>query len=146
MPGEESRLRQQYYARANNDFWKIVGECLGVTLHGLAYERKTALLLAHGVGLWDVYQHCDRTGSADSTIANAALNDFAGLRREYPSVRWLLLNGKEAASQDRVLRALGFEVVALPSTSGANRRDMTGRLNQWRAALQKATLGKERSS
>jgi len=96
MPGEESLRKQQYYARATNDFWKIIGKCIGRMLASMPYEEKISTLLSHNIGLWDVYQYCSRDGSSDASIAGTSLNDFKLLRTEYPAVAKLLFNGKEA--------------------------------------------------
>ena len=56
------------------------------------------------------------------------LNDCRVLKTLAPRVRLVCFNGKEAATSDDKIRALGNETYVLPSSSAANRRDSAGRV------------------
>src|SRR5512137_696377 len=66
FPSEASLAAGQYYAHPRNQFWPILGQLLGEPLTDLPYEERLPRVLAHGLGIWDVYGACERTGSADT--------------------------------------------------------------------------------
>lgn len=57
------------------------------------YAARCAWLLARGLGLWDVYADCERSGSLDSQIRKARVNDFAALPGLCPRLAALAHNG-----------------------------------------------------
>ena len=144
FPGAASLQARQYYAHPQNHFWKILQALW--PQHPLppagpdGYADRCAWLLDRGLGLWDVYQSCEREGSLDTSIRNARLNDFAALRGVCPQLAALAHNGAEsfrhaqavlaalsAAGQPTRLQhdvgasgARPIEAVRLPSTSPAN--------------------------
>jgi double-stranded uracil-DNA glycosylase len=135
LPSDVSLARRQYYARASNDFWAILGDVLGKNLKALAYEHRVEMLKAHRIGLWDTYHNCVRPGSMDSEITEPELNDFNGLKDIAPNLRLICFNGKKAGASEKLLRDLGCLTLVLPSSSGANRRDQKGRLRHWKSSL-----------
>lgn len=123
FPGAASLAAQQYYGHPQNAFWKIVAATwLGDSqaLRQAGYTQRLAVLQAHGLGLWDVYASCERTGSLDSAIRSPEVNDLAGLRRLCPGLRAVAHNGGESHRHARYSAALGVPVHRLPSTSPAN--------------------------
>ena len=120
FPSVASLRAQRYYDHPQNHFWKILGALWGVPLIDMPYSERTDALLAHGLGVWDVYASCQREGSLDSSIQNAQLNDLAGLRSRCPRLQALAHNGGESYRHARHTRALGLPVYRLPSTSPAN--------------------------
>ncbi|CAN7515699.1 DNA-deoxyinosine glycosylase [Acidovorax delafieldii] len=144
FPGAASLQARQYYAHPQNHFWKILQALW--PQHPLppagpdSYADRCAWLLDRGLGLWDVYQSCEREGSLDTSIRNARLNDFAALRSVCPRLAALAHNGAESFRHaPAALAALGgagpptllphdvgtsgaraIEAVRLPSTSPAN--------------------------
>ena len=144
FPGAASLQARQYYAHPQNHFWKILQALW--PRHPLppagpdSYADRCVWLLDRGLGLWDVYQSCEREGSLDTSIRNARLNDFAALRGVCPQLAALAHNGAESFRHAQaVLAALGaggqstrlphdvgasgvrpIEAVRLPSTSPAN--------------------------
>jgi hypoxanthine-DNA glycosylase len=120
FPGIASLRAQQYYGHPRNHFWPILSALWGIDLVSVAYAEKLEAVRAHGLGIWDVYAACEREGSLDSAIANARLNDLAGLVRHAPKLEAIAHNGGESARTMRVTRALGLPVHRLPSTSPAN--------------------------
>lgn len=124
FPGAASLADQQYYAHPRNQFWPIVSTLLGMTgeddLRVQPYARRLDAARAHGLGIWDVYAHCQREGSLDSAIQQAQLNELHRLREWAPGLRAIAHNGGESARHMRITQALGLPVVKLPSTSPAN--------------------------
>lgn len=136
FPGEASLAAGQYYAHPRNQFWRIAGAVLGEALAELPYRRRLRALLAHGVGLWDVIDACERTGSLDQAIRNAQPNRFDRLRRRAPALQRVLFNGQTAGRFARAFAAAGYDVAVLPSTSPAHAaRSFDDKLALWRAAL-----------
>ncbi|MBY0410153.1 MAG: DNA-deoxyinosine glycosylase [Burkholderiaceae bacterium] len=100
FPGAASLRAQQYYAHPQNHFWKILqalwpqhlvpvdGPCI--------YAARCEWLLARGLGVWDVYESCERAGSLDTSIRNAQVNDFARLRGRCPQLAAIAHNGGES--------------------------------------------------
>ena len=137
FPGVASLQAQQYYAHPRNQFWPILSALWGIDLVALPYPRRLEALLAHGLGLWDVYATCRREGSLDSAIEDATLNDLASLRRLAPKLEAVAHNGGESARHRRHTEALGIPVLRLPSTSPANASwSFERKLAAWREALE----------
>lgn len=122
LPGERSLAESRYYAHPTNQFWKLVGHVIGVELHALEYCERLEQLKMHGIGLWDVVSAASREGSGDHAIRDAAHNDIGGLKRDFPQLRAIGLNGGFAAKEGmRLLSGIeGLVLVALPSSSAAN--------------------------
>ncbi|WHZ12461.1 MAG: G:T/U mismatch-specific uracil/thymine DNA-glycosylase [Burkholderiaceae bacterium] len=123
FPGAASLAARQYYAHPRNQFWPILAAIWQESPDGIcedSYENRSDRMLAHGLGLWDVYRACEREGSLDSRIRNAEINDFASLRVRCPALQAVAHNGGESFRHARALESLGLPVVRLPSTSPAN--------------------------
>lgn len=136
FPGAASLAAQQYYAHPRNHFWPILSAIWGVDLVGIGYPRRLAELRRRGLGLWDVYAACRREGSLDSAIEAAEPNDLGRLLRLAPGLRAVAHNGGESARSMAITRALGLDVLRLPSTSPANASwSFERKLAAWRAAF-----------
>ncbi|HEU4622883.1 MAG TPA: DNA-deoxyinosine glycosylase [Burkholderiaceae bacterium] len=136
FPGGASLAAAQYYAHPQNHFWRIVGTVLGEPLVSMPYTQRLECLLARQIGLWDVYQACDREGSLDSAIRNARVNDFAQMLTRAPELSRVCHNGKASARFAPVLESLGLQTRVLPSTSPANASwSFEAKLAVWREAL-----------
>ena len=120
FPGAASLAAGQYYAHPRNRFWPLLSTLWGIDLVAMDAQARHAALRARGLGLWDVYASCTRTGSLDADIRDARLNDLGELARRAPGLRAVLHNGRASARERRASEALGVEVHALPSTSPAN--------------------------
>ena len=137
FPSAASLTAKQYYAHPQNRFWRLAGDCLSIDLQVLPYRERIKRVNAAGIGIWDIYASCERSGSLDSAIRNAEFNDFKKLRRRAPGITRVCLNGSTAAKAVRYLTELGFETSVLPSTSPANAsQDYAFKLARWRVALQ----------
>ena len=136
FPGEASLRAQQYYGHPRNQFWPLLGAIWGIDLMAQAYRARLAELRRRGLGLWDIYASCLRAGSLDRAIEGPEPNDLASLRRRAPGLRRVAHNGGESARAMRELRALGFDVVRLPSSSPANASwSFERKLDAWRVAF-----------
>ena len=138
FPGVASLRAGQYYGHPRNHFWPILSALWNIDLVGLPYAQRLDAMRDHGLGLWDVYASCRRDGSLDSAIEEAQLNDLASLRRLAPGLRAVAHNGGESARSMRHTRALGVEVLRLPSTSPANASwSFEKKLAAWRDAFRR---------
>ncbi|MBA4266793.1 MAG: DNA-deoxyinosine glycosylase [Comamonadaceae bacterium] len=165
FPGVASLRAQQYYGHPQNHFWKILGALWDLPLPSAPYPERIAALRAHGLGVWDVYQACQREGSLDADIRQGELNDFSVVVRTCPLLEAVAHNGGESHRHARhVAAALNGRLMAdlpgvlqgerdpkqvlihrLPSTSPANASWSFERKRQaWAAVLHRhgiATVG-----
>ncbi len=107
----------------------------GSPLHQMDYDQRWPLLLATGIGLWDVYASCEREGSLDSDIRMGVPNDFASLATRAPKLKRVCFNGQTAGKFQRLFWDMGYTVLVLPSTSPAYTLAFERKLAAWRAAL-----------
>ncbi len=135
LPGAASLAATRYYAHPRNRFWQLMGAVLGTDLEAHPYETRLEILLAAGIGLWDVIGTAHRPGSLDSAIRNAEANDLTTLVGTLPQLRAIAFNGaKSHALGAPLLAASGLPLVRLPSSSPANARLAIGdKAAAWRA-------------
>ena len=142
LPGAESLKQQQYYAKKQNSFWKIMGELVAAT-PDLPYEDRLLRLTESGIALWDVCAAAYREGSLDSAIQSPTPNDFAGFFKTHKKIELICFNGQPAAKLFRrhvapalPEKALVLPRQTLPSTSPAHAgMKYQQKLSLWRAAL-----------
>ena len=98
----------------------LAGDARTATL-GESIEAKRALLLRHGIALWDVIESCDIKGSSDASIKNVVPARIERVTGAAP-VRVVVCNGGTAGRLYKryLQKRVGIEAVALPSTSPAN--------------------------
>ena len=120
FPSVKSRQQLFYYAHPQNRFWPLIARLCGVPCPTTA-DEKTALLLRHGIALWDVIASCSIEGSADTTITDVVPNDISIILNTAHISR-VFTNGGKANELYRkyILPVTGIEAIALPSTSPAN--------------------------
>jgi TDG/mug DNA glycosylase family protein len=92
MPSVASLRKGQYYGHPQNAFWRLMPALLGEPFTE-DYAQRTAMLLRHGVALWDVLKSCEREGSLDSNIKRPEVNDFAAFFDAHPRISRVYLNG-----------------------------------------------------
>ena len=132
FPSAASLEAGQYYAHPRNQFWVILGRLLDEPLAELPYDERTRRVLAHGVGIWDVYGACEREGSADTAIRRARPNAFTLLHRLAPRLDDIAFNGSAAGRFRPLFDQAGFAVRVLPSTSPAHAgRSLEQKLALW---------------
>jgi TDG/mug DNA glycosylase family protein len=154
LPGEASLAAQRYYAHPRNQFWHLSGGAIGVDLPALPYQARLELLLAAGVGLWDVARSARRRGSLDSAMREVEGNALADLAALLPGLRAIGFNGGTAARIGRALLGkTSLTLIDLPSSSPAYARvTIAQKAEVWRAirsfldpaALQSARKGADR--
>lgn len=140
MPSVESLNHNFYYAHPRNCFWPMLAQILGEAAPS-AIEDKKALLIRHGIALWDTVHSCLREGSLDSAIRSAEPNDFDSLYRCCPEIRTVLFNG--AASEQLYRRLVSrqdtrFIFRRMPSTSPAYTLKYENKLSAWQQAVKEA--------
>lgn len=138
FPSVLSRENRFYYGNPRNRFWAVMGAALGEeTPAPDDIDAKRALLLRHGVALWDVVESCDVRGSSDASIRGVVPADVARITRVAPVVAVLCNGGTAGRLYRRWLEPdTGIPAEVLPSTSPANASWSLERLaRRWTAAL-----------
>ena len=143
FPGAASLAAEQYYAHPRNQFWPLMEAIWppGPVPQGMGlYEFRCQWLLSRGVGLWDVYASCRRSGSLDSSIRAAVPNDFSQLTAACPLLEAVGHNGSESFRLAPLLPA-SVQVYRLPSTSPAHAAwRFERKLAAWRAVFERHGL------
>ncbi|MBI3374316.1 MAG: DNA-deoxyinosine glycosylase [Betaproteobacteria bacterium] len=142
MPGRASLMAGQYYAHAQNAFWRIISELLHLDA-GASYRMRVQALISARIALWDVLHSCSREGSLDSRIepGTQTANDFPAFFRSHRKIARVFFNGATAEHVFRrqVLRGLNgvsASYARLPSTSPAYAAvSFADKLGAWRAIL-----------
>lgn len=136
MPSVKSLEAAFYYAHPRNAFWPVMARVLGEDAPNTIADKK-AMLLRHGVALWDTAASCEREGSLDAAMKGVLLNDVDALLEKYPHIERIFLNGGEACrlfSKMNIERA-GLQIERLPSTSPAYTLPFEMKLEAWRRAF-----------
>lgn len=102
MPGNESLIKNEYYAHPNNHFWDIIFRCLiddypkfNRVQETETYQRKVELLQKNKIALWDILKFCDRKGNLDKDIRNEVENDFNAFFHENEQISFVIFNGRK---------------------------------------------------
>ena len=139
FPSVKSRETAFFYGHPQNRFWKVMAGLLGEPFPETIPARR-AMLLAHGVALWDVIASCEIRGSSDASIRNVAPNDLEQILVHAP-IRQVFANGQTAGRLYRKYQEGPLcekygdraKAVILPSTSPANAAWSLERLmDSWR--------------
>ena len=118
-PSPKSREQGFYYGHPQNRFWPLMARLLREPLPQTIAEKK-AMLLRHGLALWDTIESCTITGASDASIRNVVPTDIAALAQK-TALRRVLCNGATAYRLYQTYSAVpGLAAVKLPSTSPAN--------------------------
>lgn len=121
-PSPKSRAMAFYYGHPQNRFWPMMAALTGEDVPALEdIAAKKALILRHGLALWDTLESCTITGASDASIRDVVPNDIAALLLQAP-IRAVFCNG---ATAHRIYKKYlepvsGIPAVRLPSTSPAN--------------------------
>ncbi|MDR2925347.1 MAG: DNA-deoxyinosine glycosylase [Azoarcus sp.] len=135
FPSPASLAAQQYYGHKQNHFWKLLGAILDEPLFALPYAERLQHVLAHHIGIWDVYRACVRPGALDASIRAGEANDFDALFAQMPALKRLCFNGLCAAKFAPRLMRPNLETHILPSSSPAYTLPFASKLERWRAAI-----------
>ena len=136
MPSVKSLEAAFYYAHPRNAFWPVMARVLGEDAPNTIADKK-AMLLRHGVALWDTAASCEREGSLDAAMKGVILNDVGALLEKYPHIERIFLNGGEASrlfSKMHIERA-GLSIERLPSTSPAYTLPFEKKFEAWQRAF-----------
>jgi len=120
FPSVKSREQNFYYGHPQNRFWKVIATLTNTPLP-ISIEEKKAMLLHHGIALWDVIESCDIIGSSDSSIKNVIPMDFSTILL-HSNITHIYANGATAFKlfQKYCETDTGINIIKLPSTSPAN--------------------------
>ena len=144
MPSVTSLDKQQYYGKAQNAFWKIMGELFSAAPE-LDYTERCRRLTDAGIAVWDVLSACVRPGSLDSAIdmQSAEVNDFRGLLTREAGINHVFFNGRK--SEQIFMRRVRVDIdqfrpgiiyECLPSTSPAMATlNFEQKLSAWKSVL-----------
>ena len=134
LPGDRSIAVQQYYGHPTNHFWRLVGALIAEPLADLPYAERLDRLLAHGIGLWDVFHAAHRQGSGDTAIRQGRHNALHDLAAQFPRLRAVAFNGATAAREGRRYFADDglLALIDLPSSSAANTIGFEAKLAAWK--------------
>lgn len=123
LPGAQSLKQQQYYAHAQNAFWKMLEALFNIPAKATYTERCEGVKAAR-LAIWDVCHSACRPGSLDSAISaeTVIVNDITGLLNDTPSIELVAFNGNTAATLfKKHIKALPqVDTITLPSTSPAH--------------------------
>lgn len=138
FPSPKSRAQGFYYGHPQNRFWPLLASLLGAPVPDWQdLDAKRALVIDHGLAVWDVVCRCTITGASDASIRDVVPNAVPELAARL-GVQAIFCNGGTAAKlYHRYLEAaVGRAAVTLPSTSPANAAWTLPRLRQaWGEAL-----------
>jgi len=132
LPGRASLQAGEYYAHPRNQFWRMISAIIRQPLTTLPYAERIESLLCAGVGLWDVIESAERTGSLDADLKQVAYNDLRTLIKNLPSLQAIAFNGKTAGRASRQLQDCPFALLQLPSSSPAFTMSYANKLALWR--------------
>ncbi|MBR4474462.1 MAG: DNA-deoxyinosine glycosylase [Oscillospiraceae bacterium] len=120
FPSVKSREMAYFYGHPQNRFWKVMSVLFEEEIPETAEGRRAFLLRRH-IAAWDVIASCEISGSADSSIRDAEVNNLLPILEGAP-IRQIYTNGKTADRlyQRYELPLTGRPAVCLPSTSPAN--------------------------
>lgn len=123
MLSPKSEQASFYYAHPQNRFWRVISAVFDSEVPQSNVD-KTALVLSHGIALWDVLKSCTILGASDSTICDVEFNDIAGLIRNTGITRIFTTGTKAHTLLEQYNRSIDDPIIAsairLPSTSPQN--------------------------
>lgn len=136
FPSVRSREEGFFYGHPRNRFWPLMAALYGEETPQTIPERR-AMILRHGLALWDVIASCHIEGSSDASVRNAVPVDISRVLG-VADIRRVVCNGTLAGKlYARYLQqAVGLETIIAPSTSPANAAWSLARLLPvWQDAL-----------
>ena len=133
FPSVKSRENMFYYGHPQNRFWRVTAAVFGADVPETINEKKR-FIIENRLALWDVIESCEITGSSDSSIKNAVVNDISGVIAK-SMINRIFCNGGTAGKlyERYIYPEIGLAAVILPSTSPANAAYGLERLiNAWK--------------
>lgn len=133
FPSVKSREAAFFYGHPQNRFWPLLARLLKEEKPETIEEKK-AMILKHGIALYDAAEACDITGSSDVSMKNITPSDLSPIL-ETGDIMAIFCNGRK--SYDIVTKKMKREAHLLPSTSPANASYSMERLEeQWKVILE----------
>ena len=132
FPGQESLKKKQYYANPSNQFWRLMKDLLQWKVIPEEYEKRRALLLKSGIGIWDVFKSCSRESSRDHKIRNAKVNNIDLLLKNHAQIKAVFCNGKKAFKCLQEVCTINTHIGCLPSSSSALAMSLNIKVGKWR--------------
>ena len=120
LPSVKSREQGFYYGHVRNRFWPMLAAICQEPIPQSILEKK-ALLLRHGLAVYDVIESCEIRGSSDSSIRNVKAADIRAIM-DASQIERILVNGRTAAKYFKTYQPAAYQqmLIELPSTSPAN--------------------------
>lgn len=120
FPSVKSREQQFFYGHPQNRFWRVLAAVLDCQVPQDIPEKK-AMLLDHGIAVWDVIASCTIEGSSDASIRDVVPNDISRIL-DAADIRSIFANGAKSHELYRkyIYPHTKREAIKLPSTSPAN--------------------------
>ena len=120
FPSVKSREAAFFYGHPQNRFWQVLAALTGAPVPQTIPEKQ-ALLLGHGIALWDTIASCEITGSSDSSIRNVTPNDLTPILQT-AKIHKIYCNGTASWQlyQKYLLPRTKLPAEKLPSSSPAN--------------------------
>ena len=137
FPSVKSREAMFFYGHPQNRFWPVLAAVLGEPKPE-TIDEKRAMVLRHGIAMWDTLASCEIRGASDAAIRNPVPNDLTPILRG-ADIRQIYCNGGTSYQYFRRYQQqlTGREAVKLPSTSPANAAWSAERLTAaWRVILE----------
>ena len=133
MPGAKSLEMNQYYAFAQNQFWKIMFHLFDAEFSD-DYGTRINFIKQNKIALWDVIESCERKGSLDTEIKAEIDNDIPQLIENHSNIKMIFCNGQK--SYKNLLKILGknfkIPILVLPSTSPLHTVRFEEKLESWK--------------
>ena len=138
FPSVRSREEGFFYGHPRNRFWPLMAALYGEDMPQTIPERR-ALILRHGLALWDVIASCRIEGSSDASVRDAVPVDIRRVL-DVADIRQVVCNGALAGKlYARYLQqAVGLDAVIMPSTSPAYTLKYEIKRARWQTALKEA--------
>lgn len=136
FPSVKSREDGFFYGHPQNRFWRMLAAILEEPVPQDISEKK-ALLLRHGIALWDVIASCEIKGSSDASVKNAIPVEIEQVTQT-AKIQHIICNGALAGKLYRqfLMPHTNMEATVLPSTSPANAAwSMEKLIQAWRPAI-----------
>lgn len=125
FPSPKSREQGFFYGHKQNRFWPMIAAVTGEPVPDWAdIEAKKAIILKHGLAVWDTIGACDIKGASDASIRNAVPNDVAALIQKL-GVRAVFCNG---AASGRIYAKYAEPLTHLPAAVAAQHQPRQRRL------------------
>ena len=138
FPSPKSREQGFYYGHPQNRFWPLMAALTRSPVPAWQdLEAKRAMIVDHGLAVWDVVRCCTIVGASDASIRDVEPNAVPELARRLGVEQIVCNGGTSSRLYARWLeKDTGMAAVCLPSTSPANAAWTMPRLTEaWGAAL-----------